>query len=29
MFKVVNPADSETRKIREPISDIFLDKPSN
>ena len=27
MFKVVNPADSETRKIREPISDIFLDKP--
>lgn len=27
MFKVINPADKETRKIREPISDIFLSKP--
>ena len=27
MFKVINPADKETRKIREPISDIFLAKP--
>lgn len=28
MFKVINPADKETRKVREPISDIFLDKPN-